>query len=658
MVVLPSRFFCFQSFLLLMIMVSDQARAQPNFTPYCMNNKGNYTVNSTYHNNLNTLLSNLLSNTEFNYGFYNSSYGQGIDKVSAIALCRGDLKRDECLTCLNNSRFNLTLHCPNQKEAIGYIEECILRYSNRTILGEMEVSPSIIMSNVGNDVIDVDEFNKVLGSLLNSLRTKAMSGDSRLKYATEIVSSPNLPDLYGLAQCTPDLSSQQCGSCLSGAIGEVPSCCDRKLGGRITRPSCSIRYEGNHFYEDDAPPPISTSDGKSNTSKIAIAVAVPVVVVLVIISICIYLRVKKPSKKFENDDYDDEIETNESLQFNFDTIRVATNDFSDSNKIGEGGFGAVYSGKLTNGQDIAVKRLSMNSGQGDIEFKNEVLLVAKLQHRNLVRLLGFSLKGRERLLIYEFVPNKSLDYIIFDQTRKAQLDWEMRHKIIHGIARGLLYLHEDSRLRIIHRDLKASNILLDDELNAKIADFGMARLIVVDQTQENTNRIVGTYGYMAPEYLMYGQFSVKSDVFSFGVLVLEIISGHKNSGIRHGENVEDLLSFAWRNWREGTPANIIDPTLNNGSRNQMIRCIHIGLLCVQENIANRPPMSTIALMLSSYSLTLPVPSEPGFLMGRTRSFSRMPSSEENSGATRSSESMNKSTQESINKVSITEMYPR
>ncbi|XP_057442354.1 cysteine-rich receptor-like protein kinase 10 [Lotus japonicus] len=504
MVVLPSRFLCFQSFLLLMIMVSDQARAQPNFTAFCMKDQGNYTLNSTYHNNLNTLLSNLLSNTEINYGFYNSSYGQGIEKVSAIALCRGDLKRDECLTCLNNSRFNLTLHCPNQKEAIGYIERCMLRYSNRQIFGEMEKTPTIRMRNFRNNVIDVDAFNKVLGSLLNSLKIRAVSGDSRLKYATGNVSSPNLPDLYGLVQCTPDLSSQQCDSCLIGAIGEIPSCCERKLGGRVIRPSCNMRYEGSLFYEyqpppSSPPPPISTSnnqtssEGKSNTSKIAIAIAVPVVLVaLVLISICIYSRVKKPSENFESDDYDDEIETNESLHFNFDTIRVATNDFSDSNKIGEGGFGAVYSGKLTNGQDIAVKRLSMNSGQGDMEFKNEVLLVAKLQHRNLVRLLGFSLKGRERLLIYEFVPNKSLDYIIFDPTRKAQLDWEMRHKIIHGIARGLLYLHEDSRLRIIHRDLKASNILLDDELNAKIADFGMARLIVVDQTQENTNRIVGT----------------------------------------------------------------------------------------------------------------------------------------------------------------------
>ncbi|XP_057442363.1 cysteine-rich receptor-like protein kinase 44 [Lotus japonicus] len=678
MVALPSWFFCFQSFLLLMIMVSDQVRAQPRFYPYCMNNKGNYTLNSTYHNNLNTLLSNLLSNTEINYGFYNSSYGQGIDKVSAIALCRGDLKRDECLTCLNNSRVNLPLHCPNQKEAIGYIEECTLRYSNRSIFGTMETSPGMSYWNRKN-ATKVDEFNQALRSLFYDLRNRAKSGDSRLKYATGNVSGPDFLDLYGLVQCTPDLSSLQCDECLSEAVRELPLCCDGKVGVRVMKPSCKIRYETYPFYEALPPPPppppsLSTpptsastnntsSEGKSNTYKIAIAIAVPVVVVLMLSSICIYLRVKKRRENIgipsqDDDDYDDEIITNESLQFNFDTIRVATNDFSDSNKLGQGGFGAVYWGKLSKGQNIAVKRLSMNSGQGDMEFKNEVLLVAKLQHRNLVRLLGFSLEGRERLLIYEFVPNKSLDYIIFDPSRKAQLDWEMRHKIIHGIARGLLYLHEDSRLRIIHRDLKASNILLDDELNAKIADFGMARLIVVDQTQENTNRIVGTYGYMAPEYVMYGQFSVKSDIFSFGVLVLEIISGQKNSAIRHGENEEDLLSFAWRSWREGSPTNIIDPTLNNSSRSEMIRCIHIGLLCVQENISTRPPMASIALMLGSYSLTLPVPSEPGFYVGRTRSHPNTSSWEDNSRETRSSELILKSAQESINEASITELYPR
>ncbi|GLT64229.1 hypothetical protein SLA2020_367350 [Shorea laevis] len=351
-------------------------------------------------------------------------------------------------------------------------------------------------------------------------------------------------------------------------------------------------------------------------------------------------ELKKRRKKVETVD---DIISAESLQFDFATIRVATENFSDENKLGQGGFGSVYKGMLLNGQEIAVKRLSSGSGQGDQEFKNEVLLVAKLQHRNLVRLLGFCLEGNERLLIYELMPNASLDHFLFDAIKRLHLDWERRCKIIEGIARGLLYLHEDSQFRIIHRDLKASNILLDAEMNPKIADFGMARLFVLDQTHGNTRRIVGTYGYMAPEYAMHGHFSIKSDVFSFGVLILEMVSGQKNSYFRIGENLEDLLSYAWRNWREGTTSNLIDPTLRASSTSEIMRCIHIGLLCVQENVADRPTMASVVLMLNSHSITLLVPSRPAFFMHTT---------------IESDMSSDQSFQASTNEASISELYPR
>uniref|UniRef100_A0A0R0EMG6 Uncharacterized protein n=2 Tax=Glycine max TaxID=3847 RepID=A0A0R0EMG6_SOYBN len=649
-------------FFLFVILISQVSAHIGGTCDYSM--VGNYTANSTYNTNLNTLLSTLSSNTEINYGFYNFSHGQSPDRVNAIGLCRGDVEPDECRSCLNYARSNLTQDCPNQKEAIIHFDNCMLRYSNRTIFGQVETFPGYCVQNLSN-VTDEDEFKQAIVNLMRKLKDVAASGDSRRKYATDNVTTGNFETIYGLVQCTPDLSETQCNYCLDETISQIPYCCNLTFCGGAARPSCNIRFENYRFYKlttvldpeippsSPAPPPFADTspepEESGNTIVIMISIVVPTIVVVLLICLCLYLRRRKARKNLvvKEDEIEDEIKIAESLQFNFNTIQVATEDFSDSNKLGQGGFGAVYRGRLSNGQMIAVKRLSRDSGQGDTEFKNEVLLVAKLQHRNLVRLLGFCLEGNERLLVYEYVPNKSLDYFIFDPNMKAQLDWESRYKIIRGITRGLLYLHEDSRLRVIHRDLKASNILLDEEMHPKIADFGMARLFLVDQTHANTTRIVGTCGYMAPEYAMHGQFSVKSDVFSFGVLVLEILSGQKNSGIHHGENVEDLLSFAWRSWKEQTAINIVDPSLNNNSRNEMMRCIHIGLLCVQENLADRPTMATIMLMLNSYSLSLPIPTKPAFYKNsRNRS---LPGS---------SESMIKSAQESENEASITELYAR
>ncbi|CAN6323462.1 unnamed protein product [Urochloa humidicola] len=304
--------------------------------------------------------------------------------------------------------------------------------------------------------------------------------------------------------------------------------------------------------------------------------------------------------------------------FDVEKIQAATDNFSIHNKIGQGGFGPVYMGKLDNGQDIAVKRLSRRSTQGLREFKNEVKLIAKLQHRNLVRLLGCCIDGCERMLVYEYMHNRSLNTFLFNEEKQSMLNWEKRFNIINGIARGILYLHQDSALRIIHRDLKASNILLDKDMNPKISDFGVARIFGTDQTAAYTKKVVGTYGYMSPEYAMDGVFSTKSDVFSFGVLVLEIVSGKKNRGFYHTELDLNLLRYAWRLWRDGESLEFIDPSIADTSNAmEVLKCIQIGLLCVQEQPKRRPTMSAVTTMLTSENPTLPEPCEPAFSTGRS-----------------------------------------
>ncbi|KAK6121923.1 hypothetical protein DH2020_044348 [Rehmannia glutinosa] len=373
---------------------------------------------------------------------------------------------------------------------------------------------------------------------------------------------------------------------------------------------------------------------KKDFKKIVIAL---VIIALVLMSICMYFSWKWMAKQRgkrraivlgksgASDSVDSsfqeelsKLNLEEFPLFKFEILANATDGFSNANKLGKGGFGLVYKGELGNGREIAVKRLSRASGQGMHEFMNEVVLIFKLQHRNLVRLMGCCVENNEKMLIYEYMPNKSLDFFLFDQSQEI-LDWRKRFNIVEGICRGLLYLHRDSRLKIIHRDLKPSNILLDNDWNPKISDFGMARIFGSKQDHISTVRVVGTYGYMAPEYAIEGKFSEKSDVFSFGVMMLEIVSGRRNTSFYNHQSSVNLLGHVWKLWNEDNIGASIDVRISSPShRTEVVRCIHIGLLCVQELPKDRPSISAVLSMLNSEIAELPEPKQIAFALNSSR----------------------------------------
>ncbi|XP_019441540.1 PREDICTED: putative receptor-like protein kinase At4g00960 isoform X2 [Lupinus angustifolius] len=649
------------------LMLTTSASIFNNVT--CISNK-TFTPNSTFHLNLNTLLSTLSSKllSGNNIRFFKTFSGENdhSNTVYGLFMCRGDVPFPLCKECVGFATQTIASTCIASKEAIIWYNECLLRYSYRFFFSIMEEWPRHqIKIPLGDPLLlQSNEFYTALGSIFSELANEAalsLQGSSSEQFAVKQANASATTTLYGLAQCTPDLSITNCRRCVTDAAAEFSkSCCGGSIGESVLFPSCIVRYETYPFYQHSGTSLPTIINGRNKTKVIEIIVILGAFLVILFGIGHYFLRIKarKRHKRKaiprENSGPEIEICSVESLEFDLATIEVATNKFSDERRIGKGGYGQVYKGILRDGEEIAVKRLSKKSGQGGEEYKNEVLLIAKLQHRNLVRLIGFCHEQHEKILIYEYVPNKSLDHFLFDSLKERQLTWPERYKIIKGIARGILYLHEDSRLMIIHRDLKPSNVLIDSDMNPKISDFGMARMVAIDQIQGATNRVVGTFGYMSPEYAMHGQFSVKSDVFSFGVMVLEIISGKKNSCSFDSRRVDDLLSYAWNKWKDELLLDLLDPILQESyTQNEVERCVQIGLLCVQEHPDDRPTMGMVASYLNNVSVEMPNPVEPAFFMyGRRR---RRDGVEHESS---SGQITNYYLSYSVNEISTTYVFPR
>uniref|UniRef100_A0A0E0LLT7 Uncharacterized protein n=1 Tax=Oryza punctata TaxID=4537 RepID=A0A0E0LLT7_ORYPU len=602
------------------------AAAQP--WPVC-GTSGTYTAGSTYETNLDNLAFSLSTNASSSPTLFASgTVGSAPNTVYGLLLCRGDVNPSDCADCGTLVVQDVAQVCNRTKDKILVYNQCYAQFSDkRDFLAATNNSGvySLLISGTNITSTDVAGYDRAVTELLNATVRYAVENSTRL-FATgqRVGTDPGFSKIYSMAQCSPDLSPGQCRSCLDGLVGRWWDTFPLNgRGARVAGPRCYLRSELGSFYTGS--PMVRLPNNSGSKILVIILPTVSVAIIIAVISLCIWnvrkkTRLAKEEYLSENDATED-FESVKSTLLSLASLQVATDNFHESKKIGEGGFGAVYKGIL-NGQEVAVKRMTKGSNQGLEELKNELVLVAKLHHRNLVRLVGFCLDEGERLLIYEYMPNKSLDTFLFEQRR--QLDWAIRFKIIEGIARGLQYLHEDSQKKIVHRDMKASNILLDADMNPKIGDFGLARLFGQDQTRDVTSRIAGTFGYMSPEYVLRGQYSTKSDVFSFGILVIEIVMGRRrNNGPEL--NDEDILSIVWRHWEEGAIAEMIDHSLGrNYSETEVVKCVNIGLLCVQQNPVDRPTMADVMILLNSdITCTLPaLAPRPAYLIDGTSGYSQ------------------------------------
>ncbi|KHN45761.1 Putative LRR receptor-like serine/threonine-protein kinase [Glycine soja] len=439
---------------------------------------------------------------------------------------------------------------------------------------------------------NLSNFYQNLNASLADLRAQVTSQSRH--FATAQSTSRTDP-VYAMFQCRNYLSITDCATCLAAAATEIRNCSVGTNGAHVVYdgcflrafdpPGCFMRYSETPFFADNQTIDISPF-------------------------------LKQGSIMGATD-------LNGPTKYRYSDLKAATKNFNEKNKLGEGGFGAVYKGTMKNGKVVAVKKLiSGDFNKVDDEFESEVTLISNVHHRNLVRLLGCCSEGQERILVYQYMANTSLDKFLFGK-RKGSLNWKQRYDIILGTARGLTYLHEEFHVSIIHRDIKSGNILLDEQLQPKISDFGLAKLLPEDQSHVRT-RVAGTLGYTAPEYVLHGQLSEKADTYSYGIVALEIISGQKSTDVKVVDDDGDeeyLLRRAWKLYERGMLLELVDKSLdpNNYDAEEVKKVIAIALLCTQASAAMRPAMSEVVVLLNCNNLLEHMrPSMPIFIESNLR----------------------------------------
>ncbi|XWS30378.1 hypothetical protein CRYUN_Cryun24cG0112200 [Craigia yunnanensis] len=532
------------------------------------------------------------------------------DKLYVLSQCMDDLSNLECAQCFARIG-NLLPGCFPATGGRVYLDGCFIRANNYSFYQEIIAEGD--MKRCSDDVDTNQDFQRLLRDVLQKIVYKAPNnGGFGLAHETK-----NGATIHGLAQCWRILDKDMCSACLIDAVNSAFNFMPSQEG-RALNAGCFLRYSTYEFAND----PDAGSIRYAIISFISYTFfTVAICTLAIAVGFCLgklAYRQMNSGHKPKGKELDHLAAMNQAmqfLQFKFSTLERATDCFNEAQKLGSGGYGEVFKGTLPDGREIEIKRLYINGKSRSQEIYNEMDVISRAQHKNLVRFLGGCFTTIENFLVYEYLVNKSLDSIIFDPEKKKELDWGKRHRIIIGTAEGLEYLHKGCEVQIIHRDIKASNILLDLKYRPKIADFGLARLCWSESDMNSlvNSSVAGTFGYMAPEYIAKGRLTEKVDVYSFGVLVLEIISGVKNTKIKSEIFFDTLVTDAWKHFQSNTTSKIIDESLGSEDVEEIKREIQLGLLCTQAKPALRPSITKVLQMLRHKDMELPIPTKPPFL---------------------------------------------
>ncbi|XP_037439397.1 L-type lectin-domain containing receptor kinase IX.1-like [Triticum dicoccoides] len=581
---------------------------------------GNYTDGSQFKKNLDELLAALPAAASRNDGFYIGTAGDSgsPDQVFTLIMCYADHDAAECLECLTGAPAGIMALCPGSRDMRAAYDACILRYSPVSpFASTADLDIPFYVKYTAPIPVDPVAMARAWLPLMADLTGQAAGSPAR-------AASGSTPydaswRVFGLAQCTRNLNASECSRCLSSLVGKLPELFQNETGGAVKAYSCYVHYQIGPFEitlppASEPPPPSSPKPGEaSSSSRTRLLIgssigAVSFLIILVGVLACLLLRrrqkhpitANKQAKgqepedgKFSDGDdpaMEDDFEKGTGpKRFRYGELAIATDNFSDEKKLGEGGFGSVYRGYLEESNlEVAIKRVSKGSKQGKKEYASEVTIISRLRHRNLVQLIGWCHGGGELLLVYELMPKGSLDTHLYGGKNADVLPWPVRHEIVLGLGSALLYLHQEWEQCVLHRDIKPSNIMLDASFAAKLGDFGLARL--VDHGRgSHTTVLAGTMGYMDPECMTTGCTSAESDVYSLGVVLLEIACARRPLAVAEEEQMVHLAQRVWASYGVGRVLDAADARLEGEfDGDEMERVMVVGLWCAHPDRSLRP----------------------------------------------------------------------